>query len=202
MTSNLHVKIAGIALLLIAGCSINVHDSDNASNDGKKHDEVTLKSPFGGLHVETDKVNAKDTGISVYPGARLKQKDSDNDNKADVNIDTPWFGLKVVALTYDTDDSKDKVWAYYKKELSKYGKVLECRPGSPDLNITAGEDKNQITCNDKDAKNNHGVNFDSNEMLKVGTADHQRVVGFKNVSSGTEFSLVYVETHGGDKDKV
>ncbi len=203
MTSKLHIKLLGLALLLIAGCSINVHDSDHASNDGKKHDEVTLKSPFGGLHVDTDKVDAKDTGMSVYPGARLKQKDNDNDNKADVNISTPWFGLKVVALTYDTDDSQDKVWAYYKKELSKYGKVLECRPGSPDMNIVASDDKNQLTCHDeKNSKNHHGVNFDSDSpQLKVGTADHQRVVGFKHSASGTEFSLVYIETHGDDKDK-
>jgi hypothetical protein len=204
MTSNLHVKLAGIALLLIAGCSINVHDSDRASSgDNGKHDEVTIKSPLGGLHVDTSKVDAKDTGMSVYPGARIKQKENDNDNKANVNIDTPWFGLKVVALTYDTDDSKEKVWAYYKKELSKYGKVLECRPGSPDMDIKASsDDKNQLTCrDDKNSKNHQGVNFDSDESLRVGTRDHQRVVGFKHAASGTEFSLVYIETHGGENDK-
>jgi hypothetical protein len=200
MTSNSHVKLAGFALLLIAGCSINVHDTDRASNDGK-HDEVTLKSPLGGLHVQTDKVDAKDTGLSVYPGARLKEKENGDDNKANVNIDTPWFGVKVVALSYTSDDPQDKVWDYYKKELSKYGKVLECRPGSPDMDIKAKND-NQLTCHDKGSKDNHGVNFDSDEpILKVGTADHQHVVGFKHSSSGTQFSLVYIETHGDAKDK-
>src|SRR6185437_17073466 len=97
-----HVKLAGIALLFIAGCSINVHDHDRAGNDASdgKDKEVTIKSPLGGLHVRTDKVDPKQMGLSVYPGARLKEKEGNNDSKADVNIDTPWFGLKVVALKY------------------------------------------------------------------------------------------------------
>ena len=42
-----------------------------------------------------------DVGIAVYPGARLKQKDSDgNDKSANVNISSFGFGLKVVALEY------------------------------------------------------------------------------------------------------
>src|SRR4051812_45905250 len=104
MTSNPHVKIAGLALLLIAGCSIDVKNNEQASNGEKKNQDVSIKSPFGGLKVKTKDVDPKDTGMTVYPGARLKEKDNGNDNKANVNIDTPFFGLKVVALTYLTDD--------------------------------------------------------------------------------------------------
>ena len=47
--------------------------------------------------------------LPVYPGARLKQDDSDgNDKSANVNISSFGFGLKVVALEYQSDDSPDK----------------------------------------------------------------------------------------------
>ena len=200
MTSNLHVKIAGIALLLIAGCSINVHDSGKAE-DGQPNKDVTIKSPFGGLHVRTDNVDPKQMGLTVYPGAKIKEKEpSDQENKADVNIDTPWFGLKVVALKYVSDDPEEKVWDYYKKELSKYGKVLECKPGSPDMDLVA-KDKNQLTC--KDQGKDQKVHVDHDEIsLRVGEQDHQRVVGFKRSGAGTEFDLVYVEVRGDEKDKI
>src|SRR5438105_11605858 len=204
MTSNLHAKIAGFALLLLAGCSINVKKSDQADNSGEKSKDVTIKSPFGGLHVRTNDVDPKEMGLSVYPGARLKEKENgDSENKANVNIDTPWFGLKVVALKYVSDDPQEKIWDYYKKELSKYGHVLECKPGSPDMDIVAKE-KNQLTCRDHGNKNHRGnMNIDSDEpTLKVGNEDHQRVVGFKRSGGATEFDLVYVQTRGDEKDKI
>jgi len=200
---NRYVTIAGLALLLLAGCSIHVKDNDRASNDSdnSKDKDVTIKSPFGGLHVRTDNVDPKQVGLTVYPGATLKEKENGNDSKANVNIDTPWFGLKVVALSYESSDPQEKIWDYYKKELSKYGKVLECKPGSPDMAIKATE-KNQLTCENHGSKNNRHVNIDADSgELKVGTDERQRVVGFKHSDKGTGFSLVYVETHGEDKDK-
>jgi hypothetical protein len=201
MQSNPHVKIAGLALLVLVGCSINVHDKDRAGDDAdhSKNKEVTIKSPFGGMHVDTQKVDASQVGLTVYPGARLKEKENGDDNKANVNIDTPWFGVKVVALKYISDDPQEKIWDYYKKELSKYGKVLECRPGSPDLNIKKTDD-NTLTC-DEDKKNGHAKVDPDEPHLKVGRADHQRVVGFKKSGGSTEFDLVYVETHGDEHDK-
>jgi hypothetical protein len=202
--SNRHIKIAGLALLLLAGCSIHVKDHERSAEDAdkSKDKEVTIKSPFGGLHVDTDKVDPKQMGLSVYPGARLKEKENGNDSKANVNIDTPWFGLKVIALKYESDDPQEKIWDYYKKELSKYGKVLECRPGSPDLNIVAKE-KNELTCDKGKSRNKSHVNIDSDEnSLRVGREDHQRVVGIKQSSKGTEFDLVYVETRGDQKEKI
>src|SRR4051794_11225973 len=130
MRSNL-ISVALSAAVLLAGCSI--HESKNSNGDGKDKN-VSISSPFGGLKVRTDQVDPKDTGLPVYPGARLKpDTDKNHEGKANVNIDTPWFGVKVVALTYLTDDPQEKVWDYYKKEMSKYGKVLECKPGSPDM---------------------------------------------------------------------
>jgi hypothetical protein len=193
---NRYKKHFGIAisstLILLSGCNIHAkHDEAGHESD------VSISSPLGGLKVRTDKVDPKDTGMSVYPGARMKEKTDDhNDNKANVNIDTPWFGVKVVALTYLTDDPQEKVWDYYKKELSKYGHVLECKPGSADLHASSKQ-KNELTCNDKE-DDKKGMDIHPEDVqLKVGTDDRQRIVGFKRSGKGTEFSLVYVVAREG-----
>jgi hypothetical protein len=189
-----HLTVAA-TLAMLAGCNIHTRKDGAEKN-------VSISSPLGALKVRTDNVDPKDTGLPVYPGARLKpQTDDHNQGKANVNIDTPWFGLKVVALTYLSDDSQQKVWDYYKKEMSKYGRVLECKPGSPDMNAEAKE-KGDVTCQGKGG-HKKGMHIDSDDVeLKVGTEDHQRIVGFKPSSNGTQFSLVYVVTHGESKDTI
>jgi len=188
-----HLTIAA-TLAMLAGC--NIH----SRKDGAEKN-VSISSPLGGLKVRTDNVDPKDTGLPVYPGARPKPDTDDNKGKANVNINTPWFGLKVVALTYLTDDPQTKVWDYYKKEMSKYGHVLECKPGSPDMNAEAKE-KGDLACQDK-GDHKKGAPFDPDDIqLKVGTEDRQRIVGFKPSSNGTQFSLVYVVTHGESKDTI
>ena len=177
--------------LALAGCTIQTKHEEGSDHEKN----VKIETPLGGMNVRTDNVEAKDTGMSVFPGAKLKERDEDghNDKKANVNIDTPWFGLKVVALSYESSESQEKIWEYYKKELSKYGRVLECKPGSSDMDLTAKDDE-ELTC--RESKKGHAkYSSDSGHMeLKVGTANKQRIVALKPSGSGTEFSLVYVHT--------
>lgn len=180
------------ASLAVTGCSIQ-----SKQEDGERKKNVKIETPLGGLNVRTDNVEAKDTGLTVFPGAKPKEKtEGDGDEKkANVNIDTPWFGLKVVALSYESSEPQEKIWEYYKKELSKYGRVLECRPGSPDLDIESKNDE-ELTCSDSKKKSRVRVYERSGRHieLKVGTSNKQRIVAVKPTSTGTEFSLVYVST--------
>lgn len=188
------IAAAAVASSLIGGCSAHVSDEgDNAKR-------VVVNSPLGALKVRTDEVDPQDTGLVVYPGAVLKpkekDKDHDNGNEANVNIQTPWFGVKVVALTYTSADPTDKIWDYYKKELGKYGHVLECKPGSPDMGKkVADDDDKTLTC-DKAQNKGMNIQIDSTE-LKAGTRDRQHIVGIKPSANGTEFTLVYVNTRKG-----
>ena len=180
--------------LAVTGCSVqSKHDEGGAHKEN-----VKIETPLGGMNVRTDNVEAKDTGMSVFPGSTPVEKDKDghDEKKANVNIDTPWFGVKVVALTYQTPESNDKVWEYYKKELGKYGRVLECRVGSPDLDIKKTDD-NQLTCHD-DGKKMRVKSFESRRgmQLKVGAENKQRIVAIKPSGGGTEYSLVFVTTRG------
>src|SRR5438105_10493882 len=186
-----------LAFLSVSGC--NVHVNKEGGGDGQKN--VTISTPFGGMHVKTDEVSPRDAGLQAYPGARLVPKHDKNDSKANVNIDTPWFGLKVVALKYESDDPMDKIWDFYKKDMSQYGRVLECKSGSPDMKIEA-KNKEDLSCDKKGvhSKGPRSGDFDMGDTyqneLKAGGDGRYHVVAMKPSGKGTEFTLVYVVTRG------
>ena len=194
-TINLHVVstfalgFAILAALLLPACSINVKKEQNGEDK-----QVDINTPVGGIHVSKG-ANVADVGLAVYPGARLKQEDSNgSDKSANVNISSFGFGLKVVALEYQSDDSPGKLVAYYRDELKKYGKVLECHTSHLDVNPDIkGSDhgSHELTCEGASG---------SNIELKVGTKENQHVVAVEPDGKGSSFSLVYVRTHGKDAD--
>jgi hypothetical protein len=177
------------AVLLASACSINVKKEKDGNDK-----QVDINTPVGGIHVSKD-VNPQEVGISVYPGARMKVKDSNGDDKsANVNISGFGYGLRVVALEYESDDSPVKVVDYYKDQLKKYGDVLVCHTTHLDVNTDVkANDQNsrQLSCGGAT-----GVNVE----LKVGTKDNQHIVAVEPEGKGSSFSLVYVHTHGKEAD--
>jgi len=186
------IAAAGLAgLLLLAACSVNV----KKQADGQDK-QVDINTFAGGIHV-SKQADVSDVGLAVYPGARLKEKGSDgSDKSANVNISGFGFGLKVVALEYQSDDAPAKVLAFYKDQLKKYGSVLECRTSGLNLDMKMGShgsrnDSNELTC-----EGDHGNNIE----LKVGKKYDQHIVAVEPEGRGSSFSLVYVRTHGKDAD--
>lgn len=181
--------VAG-SLLVLAACNMHVDEKKEGKNKN-----VDISTPFGDLKVR-NQADAKDTGLPVYPNSHEKPSDKNDDNKsANVNLSFGKFGLKVAVATYETDASPDKVLAYYRTEVGKYGKVLECKGGSMgDVHIDHNDKKDkELHCD------SHG---DSNVTeLKVGNEGLQRIVAVKPNGKGTEFSLVYVRTTGTDKEE-
>jgi hypothetical protein len=174
-------------ILLLSACSVNVRKDQNGQDK-----QVDIRSPLGGIHVSKG-VNPEDVGIVVYPGATLKEKGDGEDKNANVNLSGFGYGLKVVALEYESKDSPDKLVAFYKDRLKKYGNVLVCHTAG--MNVNAGirkhDDSNELTC---EGETGHNVE------LKVGTRDDQHIVAIESAGSGSNFSLVYVRTHGKDAE--
>ena len=178
------------ALLTLPGCNVNV----KKDSEGKEKN-VDIETPMGGIHVSKD-ADIRDVGLAVYPGARRKEKGSDGDaDNAHVNISTSLFGLKVVAIRYLSDDPPDKLVAYYKDELKKYGSVLECHTNKDNTDATMNpgdsDDDSKLKCeNDQNGKTIE---------LKVGTEHNQHIVSIKpgDDSKGSDFALVYVRMHKG-----
>ncbi len=178
-----------LLLVLLPACSINVKKEKNGQDK-----QVDIQTPVGGIHVSKD-VDVADTGLAVYPGSRLKQKDFNGESKsANVNISSFGFGLRVVAMEYESDDAPAKVVAFYQDQLKKYGNILVCHTSHLDVNTDMkGLDhgSHELTCESTSG---------NNVELKVGTKENQHIVAVEPAGNGSSFSLVYVRTHGKDAD--
>jgi hypothetical protein len=200
MTVQRIFSLAALLAIVAAGIGcVNVKKSENGDN-------VDVKTPFGSVSVRTDEVKPEETGLNVYPGAKLAPKKGHDDDKANVNISSPWGQLKVIALNYQSDDPPEKVLAWYRKDITqRYGKLLECKGGTS-VGFQGGDDRtsHDLSCEDK---HHHGkdFNFDSDEKdsreLKAGTNDRQHIVAVKPEGSGSHIALVYVQKHG-EKDSI
>jgi hypothetical protein len=191
INSQLGFIITLVAVLVMSACSINVKKNENGEDK-----KVDIETPVGGLHVSKN-ADVRDTGLPVYPGARVKQKEANGEEKsANVNISSGLFGLKVVAIEYESDDPPEKLITYYTDKLKKYGSVLECHGSSNDDDVDANshdsKDPNKLKCK--------GNNTGNKVELKVGTEDNQRIVAVQPAEKGkgSTFALVYVQTRGKD----
>ena len=183
------LALATAAILLLPACSVNVKKEKNGEDK-----QVDINTLVGGIHVSKD-ADVADVGLAVYPGAHLKQKDSNgSDKSANVDISGFGYGLKVVALEYQSDDSPTKLVDFYKDQLKKYGNVLVCHTSH--LNVDADlknsdHGSHELTCEGASGRN---------VELKVGTKENQHIVAVESDGKGSSFSLVYVRTHGKDAD--
>lgn len=187
--------LAGMALATgLAGCRIHV---DKDANGQEKN--VQVDTPFGGVHVNTDQITAADLGLPVYPGAEIV-KDKEHEKSADVNMGFGEWTLRVRAVNYATTDSQDKVTAFYKKALGRYGDVITCQGNAPvgmptttSEGLTCSEDSHgNVKIDDKDYGSHGGF------QLKAGSKRHQHILGFQDVQNGkTRFALVALDLPAG-----
>jgi len=186
---SLTLVLAILATLLLSACSVNV----KKENDGEDK-QVDINTPVGGIHVSKN-ADVAEIGLAVYPGARQKEKDSSGDNKsANVNISGFGYGLKVIAVEYESDDPPAKVIAFYQDQLKKYGNVLLCHTSHLDVDTDVKDSdrsSHELTCEGSSG---------SNTELKVGTKENQHIVAVEPEGQGSSFSLVYVRTHGKQAD--
>jgi hypothetical protein len=170
------------AVLLLLGCSVNVKKDEKGQDKN-----VDITTPFGGIHVNNN-ADSRDTGLPLYPGARLKPKDGDNgDKSANVEFSTGEYGLKVVAIEYLSDDAPSKIIAYYQGQLKKFGRVLQCH-NSHGTNYSYNKDSDELKCEGDDG----GKTIE----LKAGTEKNQHIVAVDPEGKGSHFALVYVHLRG------
>jgi hypothetical protein len=195
--------LAGMALLgMIAGCRVHV----DKSADGEDKN-VQVDTPFGGVHVNTNQTTAADLGLPLYPGAQAVSGDDDKHKSADVHLGFGEWELRVQAVSYATPDSKDKVLAFYKKALGRYGDVITCQgntpvgtPAATSEGLTCADDKSNTTTVQID-RSDYGSSKNGLE-LKAGSKRHQHIVGFEDPKdSETRFALVALDLpEGMDKN--
>jgi hypothetical protein len=183
------VAAAGLAALLLAGCRVQ---SDKHGDS----DNVKISTPFGVMQVKTnDAVSVEGIGLPTYPGAQLVKKDKDN-GAADVNMNFGGFQLRVKAVSYQTGDSPEKVEAFYRAGLRRFGDVIACR----DNRVVGSPARTQegLTCD-----NNNGNHYSVDDKpdkgaleLKAGSQQHQHIVEIDAQGGGTKIGLVALDLPG------
>lgn len=191
MTSRKHLVFSFMSfmgLLALIGCS--VHTSERRDANGKS-ENVDIRTPFGSISVNENSTDAKDTGLQLYPGSRPKNS-RDNQHSANVDISSSMMGVKVVARQFKSDDPPDKVLAYYRKQMDKYGNVIQCSGHFNDKGFTyhKRDFDEPVSCDGSDSNK-------AEQTLKAGTESNQHVVAVKPSGSGSEFALVYVRLWNG-----
>jgi len=191
--------MVGATAALMTGCRVDT----NEKGDGK---DVKISTPFGGMHVKTnDAVVLEDIGLPAYPGAQPAKKDKDSDT-ADVNMSFGNFQLRVKSATYRTDDPPERVEAFYRNGLGRFGNVVKCvnnnAIGTP-VRTTEG-----LTCDNK-----NGTHITAEERpgkskveLRAGSQQHQHIVTIDREAGGTKFGLIALDLPGdmssdGDNDQ-
>lgn len=195
-----------LAAASVTGCRI---DTDKQGNG----DNVKIATPFGGMSVKTNQTDTlAGIGLPPYPGAVLVRKHKEDgkneeDGAADVNMSFGSFQLKVKAASYRTPDSPEKVLAFYKKALGRFGNVIQCddkhavgTPTHTAEGLTCDDDKNvqsgdgNLHLSGKTLQiNGTGSDKDTKFQLKAGSRKHQHIVDVNPENDGTKFGLVSLD---------
>ena len=186
------VSLLCLALSLVtAGCSINVDKDANG-----KEKKVKIDTPLGNIHVNADKPSAS-LGIALYPGA-IADPDHDGDKDADVQLGFGEWKMRVQVAHFNTSDNRDKVLTYYRKSLSRYGDVIECKDNEP-IGSPA-KTAEGLTCSENDQDNHIKVDHgdDHGLTLRAGSKRHQHIVAFDKddadtAAGPTKFTLIALD---------
>src|SRR5688572_6619792 len=156
----------------LAACSVSVDEHRDNTAD------VRILTPVGQVLVRTG--GKPETGLAVYPGSTPVRKHREAE-AADVTVGNSAFGVKVAAANFESDASPDMILSYYKNALRAHGSVTECR-GNIDFR------RSGVICRKR--------LFSRTTQLAVGTEAKHRLVSVKPRGSGSEYSVVYVQTRG------
>jgi len=180
----LGVVILGLSFL--ASASLAAQEKKASGNTGSDMDQ-------GGFGIVASKqASARDVGLPMYPGAREHKDKSEDSPALKFGLWGGNSGFKVAVLKLESNDGPEKVAAFYRKALAKYGKVLDCKGSAQaEDQRTTGSSSAEPGCEDEQPAAGE-------LLLKVGTHQEQHVVGIKTSGSLTLFQLVYVMQRGSD----
>ena len=179
--------VPAIALgLIFAAAAMPAGAQDKKDSDANKSDGESIG------FIASKNASAKEVGLPLYPGSRRHKDDSDDSASVQLGAWGGSSGFKLVVLKMESDDAPGKVTAFYRKALSKYGKVLNCS----DSATTVEKDKSP---NGLDCDSDHPERGET--VLKSGTKEMQHIASVKANGNGSVYDLVYVEAKGLGNDK-
>jgi hypothetical protein len=140
------------------------------------------------------KAGAKDVGLPIYPGSRPHKEKSDDSHAVNMGMWGRGSGFKLAVMKMESDDPPEKVAAFYKNALAKYGKVLDCsnaQPASSDADKDDSSDK--LTCDD-DHPDKPGE-----LVFKTGRKQMQHIAAIQPNGKGSLYQLIAVGSWNSEK---
>jgi hypothetical protein len=181
-------RLRGAARIALAGLlalvALPVAAQDKKSGSGK--------DDFGFGVTASKQASAKEIGLPLYPGAREQKDNADDSPAVQLGMWAGASGFKLVVLKLESDDTPEKVAAFYRKALARYGRVLNCDGASGGNEKVKDRLPSELSCED-DRPEKGGL------LLKAGTKQRQHLVGITPNGNRSHFQLVYVETRGGSE---
>src|ERR1700689_1406252 len=177
--------VPAIALgLIFAAAAMPAGAQDKKDSDANKSDGESIG------FIASKNASAKEVGLPMYPGSRRHKDDSDDNSSLQLGAWGGSFGFRIAVVKMESDDAPDKIAAFYRKALSKYGKVLNC--SNPEAAAQKDKSSNGLDCDSDHAEKGEIV-------LKSGTKEMQHIASVKANGSGSVYDLVFVEAKGSDK---
>ena len=182
-------RVVVLGLLFVAALPLAAQDKKDLS----KTESEMGRNSVG--FMASKEASAKDVGLPLYAGARVHKDKSDESPAVQLGLWGGSSGFKLAVLKLESNDAPEKVAAFYRKALAKYGKVVDCGDSSKATGEKAkGNSSNELGCEEERPESGELV-------LKAGTKEEQHVVGIKANGGLTVFQLVYVETRtSGNKE--
>jgi hypothetical protein len=185
-TQGRHALRAGLLFLVLAAARpVAAQDQKSSGAQQSSPDNDSIGFNLG------KNASAKDVGLPIYPGARRHKDDSGDSSALNMGLWGGATGFKLFVLKMESPDAPEKIAAFYRKALAKYGTVLDCSNASASTSSDADKNSKKLSCEDEKPK-------PGEISLKAGSKDKQHAVGIEPNGGSTTFQLVYVETKGTD----
>ena len=200
--------ITTFSTILLSTTACTVQDK----NSGSGQDHVHIHTPLGGMEVHTNNLKPADIGMPLYPGATAtstQQNNNSADNSsADVEMSFASWHMWLRVLNYRSNDPRDRITAFYKNALGRFGNVITCQnnkaigqPVQTQDGLTCNNDYNYNFNLDANAhKNNDALQSLANVSntahleLRAGSPSDQHIVVFDPASgAGTKFVLLNLQ---------
>jgi hypothetical protein len=172
--------LAGVGLGMVLAALLAAGQSPDKQAKDKKDTNKSV-----GFILSQD-ATAEDVGLPVYPGAQRRKDTTDESSALQMGLWGGSSGFRLAVLKLQSDDSPEKVAAFYRKALAKYGKVLDCGKSDSKDEQSSGSKSSVLDC-DADHPVHGGF------TLKAGTKERQHVVGVEPNGKHSYIALVFVE---------
>ena len=114
-----NLRAALVVVVLLAALPLAAQNAKDSSAQQSSSDNDSIGFNLG------KNASAKNVGLPIYPGARRHIDDANDSSALNMGLWGGSTGFKLSVLKMETTDAPEKVAAFYRKALAKYGTVLD-----------------------------------------------------------------------------